>query len=204
LEFVWDLGFGIWIFPKMADRAHVTSVEAIEMFRANLIAYVGKARPVLEDACDEVMRTRQWLQHDRRMHWENQLKRRRKILEEAEQALFGSRISNLREPSSAEMAAVTRAKRAFDEAEEKLRLVKRWTMEFDNRVQPLVKELEGLRTMLANDMPKAAAHLAQVVKTLDAYANVKATSVATMPASEETAVDAANETSAPEQEQKTS
>jgi hypothetical protein len=157
----------------MAERAHVTSVEAIELFRANLIAYLGKTRPVLEDACDEAMRTRQWLQHDRRIHWENQLRRRRKILEEAEQALFGARISNLREPTSAETAAVTKAKRAMDEAEEKLRLVKRWTMEFDNRVQPLVKELESLRTLLANDMPKAAAHLAQIVRSLDAYANVK-------------------------------
>jgi hypothetical protein len=51
--------------------------------------------------------------------------------------------------------------------------VKRWPLEFDHRVQPLVTELEGLRTMMANDMPKAAAHLAQVIKTLDAYANVK-------------------------------
>jgi hypothetical protein len=157
----------------MADRANVTSVDAIELFRANLIAYLGKARPVLEDACDEVFRTRQWLQQDRRTYWENQLKRRRKILEEAEQALFGARISNLREPTSAETSAVIRAKRALDEAEEKLRMVKRWILEFDNRVQPLVKELEGLRTMLANDMPKAVAHLAQILKTLDAYAGVK-------------------------------
>lgn len=161
----------------MAERAHVTSVEAIELFRANLIAFLGKARPVLEDACDEVFRTRNWLQQDRRVHWENQLRKRRKILEEAQQALFAARVGTLREATSAEMNAVTRAKRAFDEAEEKLRLVKRWTLEFDNRVQPLVKELEGLRTMLANDMPKAAAHLSQVIKTLDAYANVKPSAV---------------------------
>jgi hypothetical protein len=153
--------------------ANVSSVEAIELFRANLIAFLGKARPVLEDACDEVFRTRQWLQHDRRVYWENQLKRRRKILEEAEQTLFGARLGNFREPTSAETAAVTRAKRAMNEAEEKLRLVKRWTMEFDNRVQPLVKELEGLRTLMANDTPKAVALLAQVIKTLDAYAGVK-------------------------------
>jgi hypothetical protein len=159
----------------MADRANVTSVEAIELFRANLITYLTKARPVLEDGCDEVFRTRQWLQQDRRVHWENQLKRRRKILEEAEQALFSARMGNLREATSAEAAAVTRAKRALDEAEQKLRLVKRWTMEFDNRVQPLVKELEGLRSLLTNDMPKAAAHLAQIVKMLDAYAGVKPT-----------------------------
>ena len=169
----------------MAERAHVTSVEAIEMFRANLIAYLGKARPVLEDACDEVFRMRQWLQHDRRVHWENQVKRRRKILEDAQQALFSARLGNLREPTSAESAAVLRAKRAFDEAEEKLRLVKKWTVEFDNRVQPLVKELEGLRTMFANDMPKAVTHLAQVVKSLDAYAGVKPAGVLNaMPSSE--------------------
>jgi len=153
--------------------ANVTSVEAIEMFRANLIAFLGKARPVLEDACDEVFRTRLWLQHDRRMFWENEFRRRRKIFESAEQALFAARVGNLREATSAEVAAVTRAKRALDEAEEKIRLVKRWSLEFDNRVQPLVKELEGLRTLLANDMPKAAAHLAQVIKMLDAYAGVK-------------------------------
>ena len=157
----------------MSERAHVTSVEAIELFRVNLIAFLGKARPVLEDACDEVFRTRNWLQQDRRVHWENQLRKRRKMLEEAQQALFAARVGSLREATTAEMNAVNRAKRAFDEAEEKLRLVKRWTLDFDNRVQPLVKELEGLRTLLANDMPKAAAHLAQVIKSLDAYAGVK-------------------------------
>ena len=31
-----------------------------QLFRANLIAFLGKARPVLEDACDEVFRTRNW------------------------------------------------------------------------------------------------------------------------------------------------
>jgi len=37
----------------MAEKAHVTSSEAIELFRASLIAYVGKTRPILEDGADE-------------------------------------------------------------------------------------------------------------------------------------------------------
>lgn len=152
--------------------AHVTSTDAIESFRANVIVYLAKTRPLLEDACDEVMRVRQWLQQDRRMHWENQVRRRTRELENANQALYSSRLANLREVTTAEQAAVLRAKRALDEAQEKLRLVKRWTLEFDQRVGPLVKQLEQLRTMLSNDMPKAAIHLAQVLKTLEAYANV--------------------------------
>src|SRR4051812_6471238 len=111
----------------MPERAHVTSSEAIESFRASLIAYLAKARPILEDGADEVSRTRQWLQMDRRMHWEAQVRRRTKIHEQAQQAVFSARLSNLRDTTTAEQAAVLRAKRALNEAEEKLRVVKRWT-----------------------------------------------------------------------------
>jgi hypothetical protein len=152
--------------------AHVTSTEAIETFRANLINYLAKTRPVLEDACDEVVRTRVWLQQDRRIHWENQLRKRTRDLENANQALYSARLANLREPTMAEQNAVLRAKRALTEAEEKLQKIKRWMIEFDHLAGPMVKQLEQLRTMLGNDMPKAAIYLAQVLKTLDAYANV--------------------------------
>ena len=155
----------------MAERAHVTSVEAIEAFRVNLIAYLGKARPLLEDASDEVARTRQWLQSDRRVFWENQVRRRAKVLQEAQQAVFSARLSNLRETTTAEQVAVQRAKRALNEAEEKLRTVKRWSMEFDNRTDPLVKQLESLRTMLGN--------------TLDEYAGVAPPTAAPAPTASE-------------------
>jgi hypothetical protein len=162
--------------------AHVTSTDAIESFRAALIVYLSKVRPLLEDACDEVIRTRQWLQQDRRVHWENQLRRRTRELENAQQALYSARLANLRDETTAEQTALLRAKRAVAEAEEKLKLVKRWTMEFDQRAGPLVKQLEQLRTMLSNDMPKAAAHLSQVLKTLAAYVNVAAAAPVAAPA----------------------
>jgi hypothetical protein len=166
-------------------EAHVSSSDAIEQFRAALISYLSKTRPVLEDACDDVFRLREWLQRDRRLHWESEIKRRRKILEMAEQALFSARLGNLREPTSAETAAVTRARRSLTQAEEKLRAVKKWTIDFDNRVQPLVKELENLRTLFANDMPKAAQALGQVVRKLDEYAGVAPGRVERSAASEE-------------------
>ena len=156
----------------MATNANVSSVEAIDLFRSALLAYLSKARPVLEDACDEVSRTRQWLQQVQRLHWENEVRKRTRVLENAQQALLSANIASLRDPGMAEKNAVLRAKRALTEAEDKLRSVKRWTRDFDQLVSPLVRQLEQLRTTLANDMTKAAAHLSQVVKTLDAYANV--------------------------------
>ena len=48
----------------MPERAHVTSLEALESFRASLILYVSKARPTLEEVSADVVRTRLWLEND--------------------------------------------------------------------------------------------------------------------------------------------
>ena len=156
----------------MPERAHVTSVDALESFRSNLIVYLSKARSTLEEVSAEVQRTRGWLENDQRTCWENEMRRRRRALEEAQQALFSSRISNLREVSAAEQLAVQRAKRAVEEADAKLRVVKQWNRVFDNRVDPLVKQTEKLHTVLANDMVRAVAYLAEAIATLDAYADI--------------------------------
>jgi hypothetical protein len=153
----------------MPERAHVTSVESIEAFRARLIVYVSQARPTLEEVSADVLRTRLWLENDQRMYWENQIKQRTRTLEQAQQALFSAKLGTLRQETALEQMAVHRARRALDEANDKLRVVKRWTREFDARVQPLVKQMEKLHTVLANDMVKAIASLAHTVTTLSAY-----------------------------------
>lgn len=158
----------------MAERAHVTSSEAIDQFRANLVVYLSKSKRLLEESCDEVYRLRNWLLNDQRILWENQVRRRRKALDEAEQALFSAGLSNLREPTAAERTAVQRARRSLAEAEEKLQRVKQWGREFENRVEPLVRQLESLRTLFANDMLKGLAYLSLVMQAIDAYAGVAA------------------------------
>jgi len=156
----------------MPERAHVTSVEALEAFRSNLIVYLSKARPTLEEVSTDVQRMRGWLENDQRAHWENEVRRRSRALQEAQAALFSSRLSRLREASATEQMAVQRTKRALDEAEGKLRVLKQWNRVFDNRVDPLVKQMEKLHTVLAHDMVHAVAFLAQAINTLDAYAEV--------------------------------
>ena len=154
----------------MPPQAHVRSVEAIEAFRGKLLVYAAKARPVLEDACDEVLRTREWLEHDRWTFWERELRRRTRVLEEAQSTLFSARLSNLREARTAEQMAVIKARASVEEAQEKLARIKKWHRDFDHLVQPLLKELEHLRTLLSADLPKAAAALTETVRMLDAYA----------------------------------
>jgi len=156
----------------MPERAQVRSIDALEAFRSNLIVYLSKARPTLEEVSSDVQRMRGWLENEQRAHWENEVRRRSRALEEAQAALFSSRISRLSEASAAEQMAVQRTKRALDEAEAKLRVLKQWNRVFDNRVDPLVKQMEKLHTVLAHDMVQAVAFLTQAIRTLDAYARV--------------------------------
>jgi len=153
----------------MPQKAHVTSLDALEAFRSSLIVYLSQARPALDEASAEVSRTRLWLENDQRLHWENQIRRRHKELEQAQQALFSARLGTLRKESAIHQFAIQRARQALGEAEQKLKTVKKWDREFDGRVQPLVKQVEKLHTVLSNDMVKAIAYLTQAISTLAAY-----------------------------------
>ena len=157
----------------MPEKANVSSIEALEAFRTTLILYLSKARPTLDEVSADVQRMRIWLEDEQRSHWQHEVERRRRALQEAQQALFSARLSSFREESSAEQMAVHRTKRECEAAEEKLKLVKKWDRDFDGRVDPLVKQVEKLHTVLANDMVQALAYLAQVIKVLTDYANLK-------------------------------
>ena len=146
-------------------------MDAIASFRSNLIVYLSQARPTLEEVSADALRIRMWLENDQRTYWENQVRRRHRQVEEAQAALFSARLSNLSQPTAAEHMAVHRAKRSLEEAEAKLRRVKQWNREFDSKVEPLVKQMEKLHTVLANDMAQAVIYLAQVVEILNAYAD---------------------------------
>ncbi len=166
----------------MPQRAIVSSVEAIDDFRAALIVYLSKARPTLEEVGAEVVRTRVWLETDQRTHWENEVRRRTRVLQEAQAALFSARLSKISQARSVEQMAVHRAKRALDEAQAKLQTLKQWNREFENRAQPLVKQTEKLQTVLANDMVKAVAYLTDAIQTLQAYASIPAPAATAGPA----------------------
>lgn len=160
----------------MALRANITSIEAIESFRAALIIYLDKAKPCLEEVSAEIVRTRIW-QNNQRIHWEGVFKKRQRELEEARAQLFSSKMSTLRKVTAAEQLAVTKAKRALDEAESKLRTIRRWEREYENQVEPMSRKLEKMQIVLMDDLQKGVVYLGEVVQTLDAYARIKAPSL---------------------------
>ncbi len=153
----------------MTNQVRVTSIDVLESLRSALIIFLTKSRRSLDDARDDARRTRTWIQHDQRFHWEGQVRQRQKKLDQAEQELLSAKLSGLRDNLVLQQNAVRKAKEALVEAEKKLRAVKRWARDFDNAADPLLKRLEGLRQYLDFELPEAIAYLVRAQQTLEAY-----------------------------------
>ena len=165
----------------MATQVKVTSLDALESFRASLIIFLTKARRSVDDVCDDVRRTRQWVQNDQRLLWESQLRKRRQALEQAEGELFSAKLSGLRDNIAPQQQAVRKAKADLQEAETKLRNIKRWNRDFDGLVDPLLKRLQGLREHFDHEMPRGITYLVEALRTLEAYAESNAPSATPNP-----------------------
>ncbi len=166
----------------MADKAQVTSVEAIDAFRSRLAVYATKARTAVEEISVEVQRTRQWLQVDQKRYWMEQLHQRRKKLDAALNELSTAQLSKLQDATAAQQMAVRKAREAIREAEEKLTLLKKWERELEQRADPLIKQTNPLQHTLNHDVPRALAHLEMLVRSLEAYSEVSPRSGSRAPA----------------------
>ncbi len=154
----------------MSERARVSSLEALEAFRAKLIIYREKANRVLDEISDEVTRTRLWLQLDRPAHWNAEIRKRNRELEQCQQELFTARVSQFNDPVDLKQAMVRKAREGVRAGEAKLNCVQRWTRAYDQRVETPAKQVEKLRHIVDKDLGTAVHYLDQMVRTLHAYA----------------------------------
>jgi len=156
----------------MATHAKITSLDALERFRSSLIVFLNKSRSALDQVSDEIRRTRAWIQHDQRTHWENEARKRARTLAQAEQELLSARMTKALDNLSAQQLEVKKARHALEEAADKVRKIKRWVRDFDGTVDPMVKGLNSMRGFLDHDLPHGIAYLNQVERIMDAYIEV--------------------------------
>lgn len=154
----------------MSAQARISSIDALESFRADLVQFIEKARVALENAEGEIRRTRTWLDVDRANHWTAQMRLRVKQLEQAEAELYNATITRPKESHSFHKMAVAKAQRRVVEAEEKLRVLKHWRQHFDNRVTPLLRQLDPAFLLVSRHLPQGVQMLGESIKALQHYA----------------------------------
>lgn len=177
----------------MPDHARVTSLEAIEDFRAKLIIYREKAGRVLDEINDEVTRTRLRLQSDWRAACEADIRRRQRELEQRQQELFSASLSIMGDPTYVQQDAVRKVRQGLRDAETKLQRIKQWERAYDQRVETPARQVEKLRHIVGNDLGMAVAYLAETINTLTAYAEMSASSAVRPPQTDATGESSATE-----------
>jgi hypothetical protein len=170
----------------MSDQAKISSIDALEAFRADLIQYIAKARVALEDMEGDVRRTQTWLDTDRAQHWAGQIKLWTKNLHQAEQELYSANLTNPQAANAFQRMAVAKAKRKLEEAEAKMRVVKKWRQTFENRATPLLRQLDPMFHLVGQQLPKGVYSLGESIKALQAYAEKSTPTKPAAPAPTET------------------
>jgi len=161
------------------DRANIASIEALEAFRTHLIVYLNNARPALDEVRGEIIRARLWLEADRQSHWEAQIRRCERRLQDAEAELFKLRISAAENALQVAQQNVRKCRQALAEAEAKLKAVRKWIRNFDQDFGPFLRQVERLRDLLAGNMDEALFDLTRTVGILADYAQVRPASGST-------------------------
>jgi len=167
----------------MSGSAQVRSIDALDAFRAQLVIYLEKARPVVDEIGGDLRRMQLWLETDRLQHWQRETLRRTRVLEAAQQALLSARIATFREATPLEQNAVQAARRSLEEAQDKLRVLKRWIREFGPQTESFARQIGALDSSLAQDLPRAIAYLTETLRLLEDYSDRHTRPSASPPAS---------------------
>ena len=154
----------------MSNQARVSSIDALESFRGELIQYIKKARIALEDMTSETRRTKDWLDTDRFNFWNREIRKRGKLLEQAEQELYSANLTSPLAANAIQKMAVLKARRLLTEAEEKMRVLSQWRKRFDNLANPHLRQLDPLFALLTQTLPQGVVSLGESIKALQTYA----------------------------------
>ena len=156
----------------MADSAQVLSIDALKDFRAALIEFGEEAKLSLGEAQSDVQRTIWWIQHDQPANWQRELKKRSNKLNELKTDLSRAQLQG--GSTVIERKKVAAAQRGVEEAEEKLRKIKQWSINIDKELMMFKGQCNSLASVLDGDLPNVVARMERMIEKLHDYVSLKA------------------------------
>lgn len=160
----------------MAEFARVTSIDALRQFKAALGEFAEQAGLALSEAQSDVQRTIAWLSNDRLAHWQRELKKRQEKLALAKSELFRKQVESNDTRTSAviERKNVDKAARLVEEAEEKLKHVKKWRLLLERELMLFRAQCAQVAGAVAGDIPITIGRMDKMIRSLEAYVSLAA------------------------------
>jgi hypothetical protein len=169
----------------MSRAAKVTSIDVLPLLAAGLQKFRSEGAGAMDDLETELRRALDWIHHDRKQYWAQELRRAAEALVQArlqlQQAMVVRRIAD-RDPACIdEKRAVERATRRVATAQRKVEAVRRWAGTIDRAADDFRRARTQFSTWLDLDLSQAAAALDQMSESLVTYISLEAPSEQPLP-----------------------
>jgi hypothetical protein len=182
----------------MGQPARVKSIDALQTMSSSLVCFHDDACSALDDLEMEIRRASQWIGHDCRQYWKEELRRSRDGVTEArlqlENARMFRRIAEEHGSFVEEKKALEKAKRRAQIAESKVEAIPHWATMIERAVNEYRASRSQFVSWLEADFPRAVAALNRMMSDLEAYVRLAAPTDEHSPI----ALETANETQAAE------
>jgi hypothetical protein len=156
----------------MGEHAAVHSIDGLKDFRVALALFSEEALAALGAVNMEVRRTVQWVTYDRRAYWQEQIKRRREMVSQAQAEVFRRKLAKTADnaPAMSEQKELLRkAEASLRDAEHRMGLVKKWEPLLQQAVLEYHASTRRISNLASGDVPRAIALLERLIDALEAY-----------------------------------
>jgi len=166
-------------------RARITSIDAVDQLTAAMRRFLEEATSALEELDLEVQKALEWIFHERKDYWNEQLRRGSDRVSESKVLLQQSqtfrRIGDYRPSCREEKKALETAVRRLRLAEHKVERVRHWARVVDHAVNEYKGGVHHLARFLEADMPQALATLGRISSALETYVTLQSQAEALSP-----------------------
>ncbi|HYE20743.1 MAG TPA: hypothetical protein VEA69_20015 [Tepidisphaeraceae bacterium] len=175
----------------MSSWARVDNVDALQAFRQSLVRFAETTGTALADAEAEAQRVLVWLETEAQTYWGGQIRKRHEEVERCKDAVRQKKL--FKSPTGSTQSAVEEekllkmAQRRLEEAEQKLKNVRRYGPKLQKELSNYKGGVQRLSTGVSSDVPLAVARLDKMIAAVRAYAGLTISSTGTIAESTEAA-----------------
>jgi hypothetical protein len=159
----------------MSSQATVRSIDDLKSLRVALALYGEDTLGTLGAVEAEVRRTLRWVEEERPVYWQEQIKRRREQVAMARADVFRRNLQKRPDHNPAmseQKEALRKAEASLQDAEKRLVMVRKWQPMLRHAVLEYHASVQRLKDMAAGDVPSGVNLLTRIVDALEAYLQV--------------------------------
>ena len=159
----------------MALPVNVRNIDVLRSVREAFILFSEDSKHAMDSMESEVRRCIDWLTHDQRIHWQNEVKRRIEKLSSAKAELNRKQISQKSgvKHDTEQREAIREAKERLEEAQDKVENIHKWLPLVEQAVMEYNGQARPFADLLEFEVERSIELLDRMINALDEYVHIQ-------------------------------